>query len=263
MKHMIMTDLEGPAGVERFSQTYGDEPFKIPAMHLLTQEVNACIQGILDADPDAEVIVFDGHGAVGILPDEMDSRGRYVRAPEDREQAWSELPECSTFMYVGQHALACMPNAPLCHTGSSKNVVYKRFNGVFIGEFGAGAIRAGHYGVPMVFFSGDDKAVVEAQGLIPNIYTVTTKWGTGWQKAVHLQPEEARRHIRATAAEAVRNRHRIQPLKVNPPYTYEVRYIHPRASFQTDYDGINATPLDSRTVLYRFDDLSKFKSIRA
>lgn len=263
MKHLIMTDLEGIVGVERFSQTYAEEPFKIPAMHRLAQEVNACVEGILDADPKAEIIVFDGHGPGGLFPQDVHPRARYVREPHDREQAWSELPECATYMYVGQHAFAGLPNAPLCHTGSSKHVVYKRFNGVFIGEFGTGAIRAGHHDVPMVFLSGDDKAVAEAKGLIPNIYTVTTKWGKGWQLAQHLDPDEACRQIRATAAEAVRNRHRIQPLKVDPPYAYEVRYIHPRTSFPPAVEGVKMTPLDSRTVLYRFDDLSLFRSIRA
>lgn len=256
-----MTDLEGPAGVERFSQTYEREPFKQPAMRLLTLEVNACIEGIFDADPDADIAVFDGHGAGGIVRELLDGRVRYVRERADREEVWGRLSEFATYMYVGQHAMACMPNAPLCHTGSSKHVVYKRFNGVFIGEFGEGALLAGYHGVPMVFLSGDDKAVVEAQGLIPGIYTVTTKWGMGWQKARHLPPEEARRRIRAGARAAVLGRDRIAPLKVDPPYTYEVRYIHPRPSFRTGIPGVNVTVLDERTVLYRFDDLAMLRPI--
>ena len=261
LKHLIMTDLEGPAGVERFSQTYDGEPFKLPAMRLLTLEVNACIEGILDADPAAEIAVFDGHGAGGILRDLLDGRARYVRERADRDEVWRRLGEFSTYLYVGQHAFACMPNAPLCHTGSSKHVVYKRFNGVFIGEFGEGALLAGHHDVPLIFLSGDDKAVFEAQGLIPGIYTVTTKWGVGWQKARHLEPEEARRRIRAGAREAVLGRSRIAPLKVEPPYTYEVRYIHPRTSFRTDIPGVKTTVLDPRTVLYRFDDMARFRTI--
>ena len=260
---MIVTDLEGPAGVERFSQTYAAEPFKLPAMRLLTAEVNACIQGIFDADPGAEIAVIDGHGFGGILRDELDARARYVREPADREELWSRLREYSTYLYVGQHAMAGVPNAPLCHTGSSKHVVYKRFNGVFIGEFGEGAILAGYHDVPMVFLSGDDKAVVEAQGLIPGIYTVTTKWGAGWQKARHLEPEEARRRIRAGARDAVLARGRIAPLKVEPPYTYEVRYIHPRASFGQEIPGVKKSVLDERTVLYRFDDLAALRLIRS
>jgi D-aminopeptidase len=46
-----MTDLEGPAGVNRWIQTReGETPEKAAAMRLLTAEVNAAIKGIHEAD---------------------------------------------------------------------------------------------------------------------------------------------------------------------------------------------------------------------
>ncbi len=51
MKIHIMTDLEGPAGVNRWIQTReGETPEKAAAMRLLTAEVNAAIKGIHEAD---------------------------------------------------------------------------------------------------------------------------------------------------------------------------------------------------------------------
>src|SRR5690606_6282040 len=119
-------------------------------------------------------------------PEELDSRARYALWGEARRLIRPRYEGFDTYLYVGQHAMAGIPNGPLAHTDSSKGVVYKRFNGVFVGEFGVEAIRAGHHGVPVIFFSGDDKGVAEAKGLVPNIVTVTTKWGEGWQRARHL-----------------------------------------------------------------------------
>lgn len=66
MKIYILTDLEGPAMVSRFSQTREEGPQKQITMKLLTWEVNAAIEGILDVDPQAEIVVWDGHGNAGI-----------------------------------------------------------------------------------------------------------------------------------------------------------------------------------------------------
>lgn len=263
VKYAIMTDLEGPAGVERFSQTYGSEPFKIHAMRLLAGETNTAVQGIIDADPSAQVDVFDGHGDGGLNRDDLHPKARYIRDGAVKEEALRRFSEYAAFLYVGQHAMACMPNAPLCHTGSSKHVVYKRLNGVFVGEFGWGAAVAGSCGVPTVFLAGDDKAVCEAQGLIPGIYTVTTKKGIGWQLAEHLSHEEACRRIREQVALACANRKKIEPLRVDPPYSWEIRYIHPRNFAHSDIEGVTMTVLDSRTVLYRSDEFHYLRAIRS
>lgn len=258
MNHIIMADLEGAAGVERFSQTYPEEPFKVPAMRLLTREVNACIAGIFDADRDGSVFVIDRHSA-GILPNELDPRARYALWGEARRVIRPDYAEFDTYLYVGQHAMAGVPNAPLAHTDASKNVVYKRFNGVFVGEFGVEAVRAGHHGIPVIFFAGDDKGVAEARGLIRGIVTVTTKRGEGWQRASHLDPVDACAAIRSRAAQAVRRRGAVAPLQVEPPYSHEIRFVQPKDFSQMVIPGVNVTQLDPFTVLFRFDDLDKLQ----
>ena len=75
MKIYILTDLEGIAMVSRFSQTRDEGPQKQIAMRLLTQEVNAAVDGILDVDADAEIVVWDGHGTGGIDVLEISSEG--------------------------------------------------------------------------------------------------------------------------------------------------------------------------------------------
>ncbi|MSR65233.1 MAG: hypothetical protein EXS18_05565 [Verrucomicrobiae bacterium] len=55
-KFYILTDLEGPAGVSLWSQTReASNVNKLFAMDLLTEEVNAAVEGILDVHPLATV----------------------------------------------------------------------------------------------------------------------------------------------------------------------------------------------------------------
>ncbi len=181
MKIYILTDLEGAAGVSRFSQTrdYRDEPDqKQEARELLTAEVNAAVEGILDVDPDAEVVVLDGHGNGGIDPRIFHPRAKLIahgpiRPPYFLDETYDAL------LFVGQHAMAGTENAPLCHTYSSISVEFYKINGCLIGEFGARAILAGSFGVPTVFLAGDDKAADEARQMVPGIVTAVVKEGLG------------------------------------------------------------------------------------
>ena len=242
MKIYILTDLEGVAMVSRFSQTREEGPQKQAAMGLLTQEVNAAVDGILDADADAEIVVWDGHGSGGKLI----ARGP-IRPPYYLDETYDAL------FFVGQHAMAGTPNAPLSHTYSSLSIEYYKLNGEMIGEFGCRAALAGTFDVPTVFISGDDKAVAEAKQLIPDIYGVETKQGLGQELALHLSPQRSRALIRETAATACQNLAEIPPFKIDPPYEFEVRVLEGKSI--DGYLKRGAVKIDDRTVSWQSDDL--------
>jgi D-aminopeptidase len=105
-----------------------------------------------------------------------------------------------------------------------------------VGEFGRVAMCASQLGVRTIFGSGDEAFTKEARELVPGIETVAVKRGSrvgngdecdaeAYAKrnlgAIHLQPEEARRRIRAGAERAIKRARRdksfgIIPLK--PPF---------------------------------------------
>ncbi len=249
MRAYILTDIEGVAGVNRWEQggRDGDSPAKHAAMRLLTAEVNACVDGILDAAADAEVVVWDGHGNGAIVYEDLHPRARLIArapiaAPYLLDRGFDAL------YFVGQHAMAGTPGATLCHTYSSKTIEYFRLNGVPMGEFGCRAAMAGELGIPTVFVSGDDKAVAEARALVPEIAGVAVKEGLGPELALHLSAAEARARIREGAAEATRRAGTIRPVLVAPPYVLEVRYLVGQEA-PLRLPG-NARALDSRTVVY-------------
>ena len=252
MKSYILTDLEGPAMVSRFNQTREEGPQKQTAMKLLTWEVNAAVDGILDIDLEAEIVVWDGHGNGGIDVLEFHPEAKLIargpiRPPYHLDETYDAL------FFVGQHAMAGTPNAPLSHTYSSRSIEYYKLNGMLIGEFGCRAAMAGAFEVPTVFISGDDKAVAEAKQLVSNIYAVETKQGLGQELALHLSPQKSRESIRNAAAEACRNINQIQPLKIEPPYEQEICVLEGKSI--DEYLRRGAVRIDDRTVVKRADTM--------
>ncbi len=249
MKVFMLTDLEGVAMVSRFDQTGrdGDSPAKHLAMKLLTGEVNAAVDGILDVDPSAEIIVLDLHGVGGIDVMEFHPAAKLIARGPIRPPYFLDSTFDALFV-VGQHAKAGTPNANLCHTYSSRTIEYVKLNGIEVGEFGAWAFMAGEMDVPAVFISGDDKAVDEARELVPGIFGVAVKQSLGLELAMHLSPQRARQLIRETAAEACRHIESIQPLRLAPPYQLEIRWLVGQPLPRVLPAG--ARELDARTVLY-------------
>ena len=252
MKIYILTDLEGIAMVSRFSQTREEGPQKQTAMQLLTQELNAAVDGILDVDVDADIVVWDGHGTGGIDVREFHPKAQLIARGPIRPPYYLDASYDALF-FLGQHAMAGTKNAPLSHTYSSLSIEYYKLNGKEIGEFGCRAALAGTFNVPTVFISGDDKAVAEAKELIPGIYGVETKQGLGQELALHLSPQRSRELIRETAAEACRNIADISPFKIDPPYTFEVRVLEGKSI--DGYLNRGAEKIDDRTVRWHTDDL--------
>jgi D-amino peptidase len=255
----VITDLEGAAMVFRFDQTRTTEssPAKLEAMRLLTGEVNACVDGILDENPRSQVVVWDGHGSGGIVYELFHDFARLL--PHGNTPAPYGLDETfDALFFVGQHAMAGTANAPLAHTYSSRTVEHYRLNGEPIGEFGMRAYMAGTlFGVPVAFLSGDDKAVAEAQALVPSLVGVATKVGTGLESALSLGPGAARALIRDGAARACRRvaRKEVAPVRLEPPYEWEVRVLAGQEPALESYlKRPGATRLDDRTAVIRTDD---------
>ncbi len=252
MKVYILTDLEGPAMISRFDQTRDVSPEEKPRwMRLLTNEVNACIDGILDFDPNAEVIVWDGHGSGGILEELFHKQGKLIargpiRAPYYLDETFDAL------MFVGQHAMMG-DRGVLCHTYSSKSIEYYKINGIEMGEFGCRALMAGTMSVPTTLVTGDDVTIEEAQALIPNIEGAVVKWALARELAIHLSHEAACELIREKARTACERTGEIKPYFLEGPYTQEIRVLE-GLSIQGYLDG-GWEFVDNRTVRKTSEDI--------
>ncbi len=66
MRILIWNDMEGPTGIDR-SEMFEDSNLYEQARILATDDVNAAINGINRANPEALIDIFDGHGMGGNL----------------------------------------------------------------------------------------------------------------------------------------------------------------------------------------------------
>ena len=216
MKIYMMTDLEGVAGVTDFENrtidTHDNHETRMRMRRLLTGEVNAAVDGLF-AGGATQVIVNDGHGAGYTIDFErLDSRAQIIHGHE--RPVWLPLLDetCDATILIGAHAKASSPPGTAYHT-MSKSVKNWSINGVSFGEMGLQALIAGHFGVPMIFVSGDWHACKEISELIPGVVTGAVKRGLSRRSAVSWPSEKAQELIRAGVQRALAKRAQIQPLR--------------------------------------------------
>jgi D-amino peptidase len=251
MKVLIMTDLEGVAGVVSFaSQTGPEGRYYEAAKKLLTAEVNAAVDGLVEAGVE-EILVVDGHGAGGIQYEDLHPAARLLHgrplAPWNSIAAVFQAYDAC--MIIGQHAMAGTQTSNMNHTQNSQAIDYYSLNGRKVGEIAQFALFCGAVGVPMIFLSGEEAACQEAQAFIPEIVTAPVKQGLGRHSAISVSTTEAHRRIREGVIKAIR-RQSASPI---PPMVWEGPYVLEIRIFSTsDADARAAQPgverADSQTV---------------
>jgi D-amino peptidase len=253
----ILTDLEGVAGVVSFEdQSYPTGRYYEQAKRLLTAEVNAAVNGLLEAGVE-DVLVWDGHGAGGIWYEDLHPAARLMHGRlASIEQVFSEVAKCDAAIIVGQHAMAGTPTSNQSHTQDSRRIEYYKLNGKPIGEIAQFCLYAGAVGVPVIMLAGERDACQEAEALIPSITTVSVKQGLGRNAAISLSPARARQAIQEGAARAVRNQNAkpLRPLVWAGPYVLEKRFYKPEFVPATQ-PGVER--VDDRTMRLRGEDVTK------
>lgn len=263
MKVLISADMEGICGVTSWVQVtppeYGTSPSSTTeyerARTRLTKEVNAAVEGALTAGAD-EVIVNDSHnGMRNLVPEELHPDVRFITGSDKELGMVQGVQEAgvATVFYVGYHAKAGTPGAPLAHTwtGFISDV---RFDGHSTGEFGINAALAGHFGVPVTLVTGDDKAVAQVQALLGDeLVGVVVKEGYSTFSALHLHPQRAQQLIREGAKEAVGRIEAAKAWTLPPNCLIEIDFDHQARADQCLYiPGV--TRVGERTVSYMAAD---------
>ena len=236
MKILMMTDLEGVAGILNFVDWCTPEGrYYDKAKRLLTQEVNAAAKGFFDGGVE-EILVIDGHGHGAIDPELLDERLQLMRGHAERVVTWGLNETYNGVAHVGQHARASTPYSHLTHT-QGFGYVDLAINGVSIGEFGQLVLCAKELGIPSIFATGEQAFAEEAEALSPGVITVAVKRGLlpdGLEhvdadtysrsklSAVHLAPERSRKLIKKGARKAARKLRKSPKdfgyKEIHPPY---------------------------------------------
>ncbi len=255
LKVYISVDMEGITGlVERDQVTRGDIDYRM-GRRLMTQETNAAVQGAIDAGA-TYVLVNDSHGSMlNILIDELHPAAHLITGHTKQFSMMEGIDEIfDAAVFIGYHARPGTTGGILDHTYSSATVFSIKINGIEMPELGINAWLAGHYGVPVVFVSGDKTTCEQTAEILGNqVMTLAVKEGVGRSAAKNLPLETAHRLIREKTKEAVEKRGGVQPYTLSMPYEFEIVFLKSEnADNPSLIPGVER--IDGRTIRYKSDN---------
>ena len=256
--------MEGISGIVHPSQTGSDPTEYELGRTLMAKDVNAAIEGILDANV-SEIVVSDGHGHKrNIRAEDLNENAVLVRgSPKPLAQMEGINSSFDAVILIGYHARRGTKNGIIDHTISGRVIANVLVNGIEMGEMGLNAGIAGYYGVPLIFVSGDLAVTREVQALLPDTLTVAVKEAVSRTAAKCLHPAKARLLIKQGVRTAITKRDQIHPYVISPPIVLTIRFIDSLMA-----DAAENMPcverLDGRTIQIQQNDyLRAIRALRA
>ena len=262
LKIYISADMEGITGVVTGEQL-GPQGFEYARFReLMTQEVNAAIEGAI-AGGATDIVVSDSHGnGQNLLIEKLQpSNVLLVRSwprPLGMMQGIDET--FAGAIFIGYHTGTTNLDGVRAHTLSSARLTDVRLKGVSVSEAGINAAIAGHFNVPVIMVSGDDAVVKETTTLLGNIEGAVVKWASGFHSAKTLMPQMSQVLIRDKAKLAVSRIRDFKPYKLAGPIELEVRFKNYRPAEVLSYLSIiqRADAHSIRFVAKDMVEVSKF-----
>jgi D-amino peptidase len=226
MKLFLSTDFEGTSGIVAWEQIIEGNAEYEQGRKLLTDEVNAVITGALDAGA-TEFVVSDAHHYMRNLhPQDLNGKATLITGKHKPLYMMEGLDASfDGVCFVSYHGSIGAERAILSHTYNPGAVWEVRINGEVVGESGINALVAAHYGVPIIFVSGDEATAQEAQIVAPNAEKVVVKQSLGRFAAAHMHPTVACELLREGAARAVRDLKKMRPPEFTMPVSLEITFL--------------------------------------
>jgi D-amino peptidase len=266
LKVFISVDMEGISGVVHGDQTSPGTAEYASGRKWMAQDVNAAVEGALEAGA-TEIVVNDSHGSMrNIDPDDLHPKAILISgSPKPLSMMQGIDASFQACLFIGYHAKAGTENAILDHTISGSVVRAIKVNGLELPELGLNAAIAGYYGVPVVLVSGDAAVCRQTSEVLgKDVSTVQVKEAYGRLAAKLVPMAEARRMIKAGVKEALAKLGSTKPFKMAAPYTFELGY---HVSAQADMGAMllpSVRRVDARTLSFTADDyIQGFRTLRA
>jgi len=219
-KIVISVDLEGIAHV--VDHALGPSDFDYAqARRLTTMEVNAAIEGCLEAGA-GEIVVSDGHGnSLSIIPEELHEAAILVRGwPRPLDMITGIDNNTNGVIFIGYHAKEGTPYANTPHTLLGRFDV--KINGIYVSEALFNAALAGEFDVPIIMVTGDQHVEKEAREFFGPVETVITKKSLAYYSAQSPHPNLVRQKIKEKSKKAVQRIKEFKPFRFEPPIKMEL-----------------------------------------
>lgn len=262
MKIFISADMEGATGIVSNDQRDPNGKDYEKGRKLMASDVNAAIEGALEAGA-TEIVVNDSHWNMrNIIPLDINPKA-FLISGEFKPLSMMQGIDKSfdAVFFIGYHAQRGTPQAIFDHTYTESSILQVRINGCICGETGLNAALAGYFNVPVILISGDDKVCKEASDLLGKVTIAPVKFSESRLSARCLSPEQTKQIIKEKAKEALRDltESKFKPFTFTPPITMEVDFV-----FTHQADKAMRIPkmkrLGATTVAYTSDDyLEVFK----
>ena len=255
MKIFIMTDLEGSSGINgRTDSPVGNQIInQAIAVKMLTEEINACAEGLVRAGAE-EIVVWDGHGnSNNIEPGSLHPAVSLGTIGGPLMQVnWLDAGYDAA-VQLGTHAMQGTPEAYLSHTFDSHSIAAMWLNGEPIGEIGIVVLLAAYFRVPTILVSGDQAACNEAATYnCGQVKTVVTKAAISRYTVINRNPTAVRQMLTEKAEQALKNIRKFPVIEM--PASFELKYQFMCPNLADDFEKHGAERLDYQTIILRSND---------
>lgn len=226
MKLFLSTDFEGTSGIVAWEQIIEGNAEYEQGRRLLTNEVNAVIEGAIVGGA-TEFVVNDSHHYMRNLhPQDLAGRATLITGKHKSLYMMEGLDASfDGVCFVSYHGSIGAERAVLSHTYNPAAIWEVRINGEIVGESGLNALVASHYNVPIIFVSGDAATAEEARFVAPDAEMVIVKESKGRFAAAHIHPTVACEMLREGAIHAA---HKVSAMRLPQftlPITVEITFL--------------------------------------
>ena len=263
MKIFISADMEGVAGLSHREHVARDGMEHQRARELMTAEVNAAVEGALEAGA-TEVIVNDSHGTMrNLIPELMHEEAILVTgSPKHLSMMEGIDATYDGVFYLGYHARMGV-HGIMSHTYVGNVVFNLRINDQLMGEAGLNSLVAGHFGVPVLMLTGDKAAVADAKVVLGDFEGVAVKEAVTRTAVKGVHPKKAQALIKEGAKRAIERRAEFKPFQVEKPVTIEIEFFNSGMADMAETVPGSVRVNDRRVSFTTEDPIVAFKAFRA
>lgn len=256
MKVYVSTDFEGVAGIVDWDQIMvGSHDYDL-GRRLLLGELNAAIDGAMEAGATA-FMVNDSHSSMRNLePDLLHGKAALLTGKHKPLYMMEGLDASfDAIFFLGYHGSIGASQAVLGHTYNPRAIWEVRLNGQIVGESALNALVAAQFGVPIVLVTGDQATAAEARTFMPDVETVEVKRSVSRYAAESVHPEVARERIRQGARRAMERARSIAAPRFQGETRIEVTFLTAdMAEMAAWLRGVEVVDGRGRTVAFGGDD---------
>jgi D-amino peptidase len=226
MKLFLSTDFEGVSGIVAWEQIIEGNSEYEQGRRLLTDEVNAVISGALEGGAQEFVINDSHHYMRNLRPQELLGKAMLITGKHKPMYMMEGMDSSfDGICFVGYHGSIGAEQAVLSHTYNPGAIWEVRMNAEVVGESAINALVAAHYKVPIIFISGDEVTIQEAQTIAPNAEKVIVKKSLGRFAAANIHPTLACEMLQRGAFLAVRKVKEMSPPVFTRPVSLDVTFL--------------------------------------